>query len=104
VLGAKMDSLSIGPRDLYDMLAGAGISWKKGTIKFHEEWQSIDHMIISKPLMNYTTPHGMQIFDAPFLLQDDEMWFGQKPFRTYYGAKYIGGFSDHLPVYMDLTF
>ena len=50
------------------------------------------------------TPHSLHIFDAPFLLQDDEAWFGKKPFRTYYGAKYVGGFSDHLPVYMDLKF
>lgn len=104
VLRAKMDSLNLGSNDLYDMLAGAGLSWKKGTIKFREEWETIDHMIVSKPALSYTNPHSLQIFDAPFLLQDDEAWFGKKPFRTYYGAKYIGGFSDHLPVYMDFKF
>lgn len=104
VLDAKMDSVGLGPHDLYNMLAGAGLSWKKGTIKFREEWETIDHMIVSRTLLSRTTPHSLQIFDAPFLLQDDEAWFGQKPFRTYYGAKYIGGFSDHLPVYMDLKF
>lgn len=104
VLRAKMDSVNLAPNDLYDMLAGAGLSWKKGTIKFREEWSAIDHMIVSVPLLSRTSPHGMQIFEAPFLLQDDEAWFGKKPFRTYYGAKYIGGFSDHLPVYMDLKF
>lgn len=104
VLQAKMDSLNLGPNDLYNMLGGAGISWKKGTIKFREEWETIDHMIVSRPLLSHTTPHGLQIFSAPFLLQDDEAWYGKKPFRTYYGAKYIGGFSDHLPVFMDLKF
>ena len=104
VLGAKMDSLILKPNDLYDMLGGAGLSWKKGTIKFHEEWQAIDHMIVSQMLLSHTTPHSLKIFDAPFLLQDDEAWFGKKPFRSYYGAKYIGGFSDHLPIYMDFIF
>lgn len=104
VLRAKMDSVNLAPHDLYNMLAGVGLSWKKGTIKFHEEWETIDHMIVSVPLLAHTTPHSMHIFDAPFLLMDDEAWFGKKPFRTYYGAKYIGGFSDHLPVYMDLKF
>lgn len=99
-----MDSVNLAPDDLYNMLTGAGISWKKGTIKFREQWETIDHMIVSHHMLSYTTLHSMQIFDAPFLLQDDEAWFGQKPFRTYYGAKYIGGFSDHLPVYMDLIF
>jgi predicted extracellular nuclease len=103
-LGAKMDSVNLAPFDVYDLLAGAGTSWKKGTIKFHEEWETIDHMIVSRPLLSKTTPHGLLIFDAPFLLQDDEAWFGKKPFRTYYGGKYIGGFSDHLPVYTDFKF
>lgn len=104
VLRAKMDSLNLQADDLYNMLAGAGLSWKKGTIKFREEWEAIDHMIVSMPLLSHTTPHGLRIFDAPFLLMDDEAWFGMKPFRTYYGANYIGGFSDHLPVYMDFKF
>jgi len=104
VLRAKMDSVNLAALDLYDMLAGAGLSWTRGTIKFRETWDAIDHMIVSIPLLSHTTPHGMHIFDAPFLLQDDEAWFGKKPFRTYYGAKYIGGFSDHLPVYMDFKF
>ncbi len=104
VLRAKMDSVNLAPDDLYNMLAGAGISWKKGTIKFREEWEAIDHIIISRQLLSHTTPHSLQIFDAPFLLQDDEAWYGQKPFRTYYGAKYIGGFSDHLPIYADFKF
>jgi len=104
VLLARMDSVNLAANDLYNMNAGAGISWKRGTIKFREEWETIDHMIVSRPLLSYTTPHSLQIFDPPFLLQDDEAWFGKKPFRTYYGAKYIGGFSDHLPVYMDFKF
>ena len=104
VLLAKMDSVNLQPHDLYNMLGGAGISWNRGTIKFREEWETIDHMIVSRPLLSHTTPHSLHIFDAPFLLQDDEAWFGKKPFRTYYGAKYIGGFSDHLPIYMDFKF
>jgi len=104
VLRAKMDSVNLQPDDLYDLLAGAGLKWNRGTIKFHETWDAIDHMIVSRPMLSHTTPHSLHIFDAPFLLQDDEAWFGKKPFRTYYGAKYVGGFSDHLPVYMDLKF
>jgi hypothetical protein len=104
ILRAKMDSINLLTDDLYNMLAGAGLSWNKGTIKFHETWDAIDHMIVSRPLLSKTTPHSLHIFDAPFLLQDDEAWFGKKPFRTYYGSKYLGGFSDHLPVYMDFKF
>jgi hypothetical protein len=29
---------------------------------------------------------------------------GLQPYRTYAGPKFIGGFSDHLPVYIDLIY
>lgn len=106
-LAARMDSTGLSISDLYNMMAGAGISWNRGTIKDREEWNTIDQFIVSANLVIHqkglhTTYHGARIFDAPFLLQDDEAWFGKKTFRTYYGAAYIGGFSDHLPIYLDL--
>ena len=39
-----------------------------------------------------------------FLLVDDLKYLGKKPFRTYLGMKYTGGFSDHLPVYIDFWY
>ena len=42
------------------------------------------------------------LFDRDFLLMEDERYLGFKPLRTFYGAKYLGGYSDHLPVYMDV--
>ena len=42
------------------------------------------------------------VFARSFLLQTDERYMGIKPFRTFYGAKHLGGYSDHLPVYIDL--
>lgn len=106
VLGAKLDSVNIKQNDLYNMMTGAGSTWNRGTIKDKEIWITIDQFIVSSSLLEptgfHTRPHWVQIMDAPFLLQKDESWFGQKPFRTYFGAKYTGGFSDHLPIYMDL--
>jgi hypothetical protein len=42
------------------------------------------------------------IFSQGFLLEEDERALGVKPSRTYSGPRYLGGFSDHLPVYLDL--
>jgi hypothetical protein len=39
-----------------------------------------------------------RIGDLPFLLEDDEKYGGKKPYRTYLGPKYLGGYSDHLPL------
>jgi hypothetical protein len=41
------------------------------------------------------------VFKADFLLEEDKK--GKKrPYRTYMGPVYKGGFSDHLPVLIDL--
>jgi hypothetical protein len=107
VLKVKNDSLNLVKGDLYNMMTGAGCNWKRGTIKDKEVWICIDQFIVSASMLKnryglHTTPHSVKIMDAPFLLQNDDTWFGQKPFRTYFGAKYTGGFSDHLPIYLDI--
>lgn len=38
------------------------------------------------------------VFAPSFLLKPDKTWRGIRPFRTYYGFKYEGGYSDHLPL------
>jgi hypothetical protein len=35
-------------------------------------------------------------------LVPDEKFGGTKPFRTFLGFKYLGGFSDHLPILLIL--
>ncbi|MBL7105412.1 MAG: endonuclease, partial [Bacteroidales bacterium] len=47
---------------------------------------------------------GAKIFNPDFLFEEDMKYLGIKPFRTYSGPKYQGGFSDHLPIYLDLIF
>jgi len=41
---------------------------------------------------------SFRVFDEPFLLADDPDYPGKKPFPTYGGYKWTGGYSDHLPV------
>ena len=78
-----------------------------GTYKFQGQWGIIDHLIVSGNLLKSDHSVRLQnneahIFMAPFLLEPDERYGGQRPFRTSIGPRYIGGFSDHLPIYMDL--
>ncbi|MFA7043282.1 MAG: endonuclease [Bacteroidales bacterium] len=71
-----------------------------GTNKYQAEWGILDQMIVSGNLLK-KAPEA-HIFSADFLLIQDERWLGRKPFRTYHGMSYQGGFSDHLPVFADL--
>lgn len=67
-----------------------------GTYKYQGIWQSIDHILMSGALLPRLTE--CRIFDLPFLLEEDTKYGGRKPLRTYYGYRYLGGFSDHLPL------
>ena len=81
----------------------------KGTYKHIGEWGMLDQLIVSGSLLNpgnnlYTLPQDIHVFDADFLLEKDEKYLGNQVFRTYIGMKYNGGFSDHLPLYIDFWY
>jgi len=78
----------------------------KGSHKHEGEWGALDQIIVSGNLLNplnniSTLPGDAHVFDADFLLVNDDKFLGKEPFRTYNGMKYQGGYSDHLPVYVD---
>ena len=66
----------------------------EGTLKYNGRWELIDLFLISPSLENAR----MEIYSHHLLLEDDEKFLGQKPFRTYYGPQWHGGASDHLPI------
>ncbi|TVR69590.1 MAG: endonuclease [Marinilabiliales bacterium] len=75
--------------------------------KFRGEWFLFDQFIVSGALLGSAgglrTSYGsVSVFAGEFLLVPDDTWFGYKPFRSYEGFRYTGGFSDHLPVVLDL--
>ena len=81
----------------------------EGTLKHQYNWQIFDQIIVSNSLINNDKgllyrQNSAQIFHADFLFEKDETYGGVKLFRTYVGPKYFGGYSDHLPVYIDLIF
>lgn len=76
--------------------AAQGSNGAKGTYRWHGEWRSIDQMLVSPSLE--ADLRECVIGDQKFLLQEDEKYGGVKPWRTYLGPRYLGGFSDHLPL------
>jgi len=80
-----------------------------GTYRYMGNWEMIDQVIVSGSLLSgekglYTTRNMLRIFKPDFLLKKDPKYPGQSPFSTYRGYRYQGGFSDHLPVLLDLGF
>lgn len=79
-----------------------------GTYRYMGTWEMIDQVIISKPLLLckeglFTEPNLLRIFKPDFLIKKDPKYPGFSPLSTYRGYKYQGGFSDHLPILLDLN-
>jgi len=79
----------------------------KGTYRYMGAWEMIDQIIVSEILLNgddglVTRRDLFRIFSPEFLLRNDARFPGPSPWSTYHGYRYQGGYSDHLPVILDL--
>lgn len=99
------DSTAILPDRLYNLAYPLHVQGK-GTYQHEGEWGMLDQIIVSGSLLDEgnrfsTRPARFQVLDSAFLLCEDERHLGRRPFRTYHGMRHLGGYSDHLPVYVD---
>ncbi|MEO5788652.1 endonuclease, partial [Gelidibacter sp.] len=81
------------------------MSYKRGSVNHNSKWMLFDQILMTT---NFLEPQqkGLKflkadIFDETFLTQNYGNSKGQ-PYRTYEGKRYLGGFSDHFPVYIQL--
>lgn len=103
VLGAVAPKGEVQPHTLYNLMDGR----EEGTYRYRGEWGVLDQLIVSGFLLQghkglRTSYDKAQIARHSFLLEEDDRYGGYVPMRTYYGKKYHEGYSDHLPVYVDL--
>jgi predicted extracellular nuclease len=79
----------------------------RGSANYNFNWMLFDQIMISHSFLNYEKKthsfNNANIFDANFLKELQGRFKGN-PFRTYVGKKYMGGYSDHFPVYIQLKF
>ncbi len=108
-LRAKIDSSAVSDADLFNYMAKFAKDENIGTHKYQGHWGVLDHVIVSAPLLKarkvghlYATQ--AEIFTGRFLMEEDKRYYGLQPYRTYSGPRFIDGFSDHLPVYVDLYY
>ena len=76
-----------------------------GTYRYRGFWEVIDHFLLSPSLMKAKRGISLmgtpQIVAFPFMYEQDTTYGGVRPFRTYNGPMYKGGFSDHFPIVAD---
>jgi len=103
-LRALSDTTHAKPSTLFN-LSAYKMKEPIGTIKYQGKWSVFDQIIVSGGLLRgsfRTDVNRSQIFKADYLFEPDNRYQGVKPFRTYIGLRYNKGFSDHLPVYLDI--
>ena len=72
----------------------------RGTYRYQGERESIDH-ILGSPYI-YNKVDTTFIHSPKFLLEDEKLYGGYRPRRTYNGMRYQPGYSDHLPLVVRL--
>lgn len=84
-----------------------------GSHKYQGEWGFLDQFIVNRSWSDNSGSGNVEqtgcyfgnprAFAPDFILTDDETHLGHRPHRSYYGYQYEGGYSDHLPILLDLT-
>lgn len=70
----------------------------QGTHKYQGQWTCLDQFYTSQ---NLDSISSVRIYDAEWIMEEDEKYMGLKPKRTYNGYHYQNGFSDHLPIILE---
>lgn len=97
-------------RALYNLaykLHKAAPKTNKGSHSYKGKWGMLDQIIVSPNMMD---KHGkfaisqsdFDVFYKDWLIFQHPKYKTYQPNRTYAGPKYIGGYSDHLPVFLEL--
>jgi hypothetical protein len=77
-----------------------------GSLAYQDSWNLFDQIIVSSALVDKKSEGyrflKAKVFNKKFLLQKEGAYEGY-PFRTYAGGVYMGGYSDHFPVYVFLV-
>lgn len=108
ILEAKSLTSEKQPNELYNMFLHRALDKDFGTYKYRGKWKILDQFIVNGNLLKEENKtrvkdFSAQVYSADFILEKDTKYGGMKPFRTYSGWTYLGGISDHLPIYIDLT-
>ena len=78
-----------------------------GSVNYKGKWLLFDQILISHNFLNYEK--NTHSFDKAHIfhhkaLREAKGKYKGLPYRTYVGKKYIGGYSDHFPVYIQLKY
>jgi predicted extracellular nuclease len=91
-------------RDLYNLMFDSHNINGEGSITYKDAWQMFDQIIVSQSLLSQQGGYHVsysdgKVFKNGEVLVKDPVTGAMIINRTFGGDKYLGGVSDHLPVY-----
>lgn len=104
ILKTKGKQKELSPTDLYNPMEAI---YKKGggSLAYRDKWNLFDQIYFTANFINpeRTTYSFWKagIYNPSYLIDPKGQYKGY-PLRTYAGGNYIGGYSDHFPVYLFL--
>lgn len=80
----------------------------EGSHSYKETWNMLDNLIVSRNLAGRKkglsfVPESAAVYH-PVWMQDKYARHTGAPYRTYAGPKFIGGYSDHFPVFFRVSY
>jgi predicted extracellular nuclease len=104
-LNASTNEAAEPNRELFNAF-GHFVAEKKGSYNYKAKWDMIDQIILSKSMLTkkglHYVPNSATIYEEDRLKEKEGKYQGA-PLRTFAGKKYLGGFSDHFPVYITIA-
>lgn len=112
ILGAQKSIKNVKPNGFFNPfweMLEAGY----GSIGYQDEWSLFDNIVVNSNLTDVDSEESMKIykgakdryygtvFKRKFLIQQKGK-YKNYPLRTYSGNSFVGGYSDHLPVYIEV--
>ncbi len=80
-----------------------------GSHKYKGVWDYLDQILVSGAVLQGKSGLALvnksaYVFSQDFLVEADDRYGDVYPKRTWKGDMFVGGYSDHLPVFCDLSF
>lgn len=104
VLKARGDTALLGAGELYNPMEAL---YKKGagSLAYRDRWSLFDQILLSTAMI-FPKKGAYRFWKArvynPHFLRTNSGRYRGYPYRSYAGGRYMGGYSDHFPVYVFL--
>lgn len=107
IIGACSNKKALTENQFFSLFGERAEDESFGTYNYRGNWNVLDQFIVSEDFLNAKSGYKVSVENAKVLKEDWMLYYDKKyeyykPSKTYGGPNYYGGYSDHLPIYLNL--